>query len=133
MWIALVVALHSAAFAAVPQAGETVAAIHIQGNTATPDEEVRRIADVRVGMAFDETTVDAAAGRLRASKRFDRVDVRKRFASIDDPSQITLVIVVDEGPVKIVMTGDPDHPTRVVRKRLPNILVLPILGREDGY
>jgi hypothetical protein len=44
-----------------------------------------------------------------------------------------LVIIVDEGPVKIVMTGDPDHPTRVVRKRLPNVLILPILGREDGY
>jgi len=43
------------------------------------------------------------------------------------------VIIVDEGPVKIVMTGDPNSPTRVVRKRLPNILVLPILSREDGY
>ena len=59
--------------------------------------------------------------------------MRKRFASIADPSQIVLVIIVDEGPVKIVMTGDPDRPTRVVRKRLPNMLVLPILSREDGY
>ena len=71
--------------------------------------------------------------RLRAAKRFDRVEVRKRFASIADPSQIALVIIVDEGPVKIVMTGDPDSPTRVVRKRLPNMLILPILSREDGY
>jgi outer membrane protein assembly factor BamA len=115
------------------QAAETVAAIQIQGNTATPDEEVRRMADVRIGMPFAETTAEAVAGRLRAARRFDRVEVRKRFASIDDPSQITLVIIVDEGPVKIVMTGDPDHPTRVVRKRMPNILFLPILGREDGY
>jgi hypothetical protein len=112
---------------------ETVAAIQIQGNTATPDEEVRRLADVRVGMPFDAATVDAVAARLRAAKRFESVDVRKRFASIEDPSQITLVIIVDEGPVKIVMTGDPNSPTRVVRKRLPNILVLPILNREDGY
>jgi hypothetical protein len=118
---------------AARQAPETVAAIQIQGNTATPDEEVRRLADVRVGMPFDETTADAVAGRLKAAKRFDSVEVRKRFASIADPSQITLVIIVDEGPVKIVMTGDPASPTRVVRKRLPNILVLPILGREDGY
>ena len=73
------------------------------------------------------------AARLRAAKKFDRVEVRKRFASIADPSQITLVIIVDEGPVKIVMTGDPDSPTRVVKKRLPNILILPIFGREDGY
>ena len=73
------------------------------------------------------------AERLKKGKHFDRVDVLKRYASIEDPSQIMLVIVVDEGPVKIVMTGDPDHPTRVVRKTFPDLLVLPILRREDGY
>ena len=108
-----------------------VAGIQIQGNTATSDEEVRRIAEVRVGMAFDDATIEQVAARLRAAKRFERVDVLKRFASIADPSQIMLVIVVDEGPVKIVMTGDPDHPTKVVRRRFPNLLILPILRRDD--
>jgi len=112
---------------------ETVASIQIQGNTATPDEEVRRMADVQVGMPFEATTVEAITGRLRATKRFESVEVRKRFASIADPSQVALVIIVDEGPVKIVMTGDPDAPTRVARKRLPNMLILPILNQEDGY
>ena len=110
-----------------------VAGIQIQGNTATPDDEVRRLADVRVGMPFDDATVDQVASRLKAAKRFERVDVLKRFASIADPSQIMLVIVVDEGPVKIVMTGDPDHPTKVVRRRFPNLLILPVLRREDEY
>ena len=143
MWAALVMVLlagpkgpalqPSAIGPALQPTAEIVAAIQIQGNTATPDEEVRRLADVRVGMLFEETTVDAVAARLRTAKKFDRVEVRKRFASIADPSQITLVIIVDEGPVKIVMTGDPDSPTRIVKKRLPNVLVLPILSREDGY
>jgi len=142
MWVPLVLvlmagskgpALQSGSQIAAAQPPETVAAIQIQGNTATPDDEVRRLADVRVGMPFDATTADAVATRLRAAKRFESVEVRKRFASIADPSQITLVIIVDEGPVKIVMTGDPDSPTRVERKRLPNILVLPILRYEDGY
>jgi outer membrane protein assembly factor BamA len=114
-------------------AAQVVAGIQVQGNTATPDEEVRRLAGVEVGMPFDDATVDAVASRLRAAHRFERVEVLKRFASIADASQIMLVIIVDEGPVKIVTTGDPDHPTRVVRKRWPNLLVLPILGREDGY
>jgi outer membrane protein assembly factor BamA len=131
MWAPLLVLV--LAGPVLQQAADTVAAIQVQGNTATPDEEVRRLADVRVGMPFDASTVDAVAARLKAVKRFDRVEVRKRFASIDDPSQIMLVIIVDEGPVKIVMTGDPDRPTRVVRKAMPNILILPILGREDGY
>ena len=112
---------------------ECIATIQVQGNTATPDAEVLRLADLRVGMPIDAAVIDAVAGRLRAAKRFERVDVRKRFASIDDPSQIALVIIVDEGPVKIVLTGDPDHPTKVVRKSLPNILFLPIFSREDGY
>src|SRR5678816_4462751 len=99
MWATILVALLAAEvaphqIAAGQQAAETVAAIQIQGNTVTPDEEMRQ-----------------------------------RFASIEDPSQITLVIVVDEGPVKIVMTGDPDRPTKVVRKRLPTLMPYPILGR----
>jgi hypothetical protein len=112
---------------------DTVTAIQVQGNTATPDEEVLRLADVRTGMAFDDTTVEAVKARLRSAKRFERVEVRKRFASIADPSQIMLVIIVDEGPVKIVMTGDPDQPTRVVRKRFQVPLILPVLRWEDGY
>jgi outer membrane protein assembly factor BamA len=143
MWATIIVACcllappdsvpESAALQPAEQQTETVASIQVQGNTATPDEDVQRMADVRVGMPFDASTVDAVAARLRATKRFDSVEVRKRFASIADPSQIALVIVVDEGPVKIVMTGDPDSPTRVARKRLPNMLILPILNREDGY
>jgi len=120
------------AVAALVLAAQVVAGIQIQGNTATPDDEVLRAADVHVGMPFDDTLPTAVADRLRKAKRFDKVDVLKRFASIEDPSQIMLVIIVDEGPVKIVMTGDPDHPTRVVRKKFPNLLVLPILYREDG-
>ena len=131
MWAPMLVLL--LAWPLFPQPAETVAAIQVQGNTATPDEEMQRLAGVRVGMPFDAATVDAVVARLKAAKRFDSVDVRKRFASIDDPSRIMLVIIVDEGPVKIVMTGDPDRPTRVVRKRMPNVLVLPIFGVEDGY
>jgi outer membrane protein assembly factor BamA len=112
---------------------ETVAAIQIQGNTATPDAEVLRLAGVGVGMPFDATTIDAVTTRLRAAGTFDRVEVRKRFASLSDPSQIALVIIVDEGPVKIVMTGDPSNPTKVVRRKVPAIMPFPILNHEDGY
>jgi len=43
------------------------------------------------------------------------------------------VIIVDEGPVRIELTGDPNHPTRVVKSRPLNLLFLPILYAEDGY
>jgi hypothetical protein len=134
MWVTILVALLLPPLTAVaPQQTETIAAIQVQGNTATPDEEVVRLAEIRIGMPVDDTTIAAVAARLRAAKRFERVEVLKRFASIADQSQVMLVIIVDEGPVKIVMTGDPDRPTRVVRTRVPNLLVLPILDWEDGF
>ncbi|HJZ73834.1 MAG TPA: FtsQ-type POTRA domain-containing protein [Vicinamibacterales bacterium] len=130
MWALLVVAL-AAGLPRLAAQAPVVAGIQIQGNTATSDDEVRRLADIHVGMPFDDAMIEQVATRLRAAKRFEQVEVRKRFASIADPSQIMLVIVVDEGPVKIVMTGDPEHPTKVVRKRFPNLLILPILRRDD--
>jgi outer membrane protein assembly factor BamA len=126
------VALHAADAARSLQGLETITAIQIQGNTVTPDDDVRRLAGVTVGMPFDAATIDAVAARLRATRQFKTVAVRKRFASIDDPSQIVLVIVVDEGAVRIDMTGSTATPTRVVKSRRPNIMFLPVLGAKTA-
>jgi outer membrane protein assembly factor BamA len=107
--------------------------IEIHGNLVTSDAEVLRLADVQIGTPIESTTVDEVTARLRASRRFESVDVRKRFASIADPTQIVLVIIVDEGPVRIELTGDPNRPTRVVRNRRPRVMFLPILHADDGY
>jgi len=129
---ALVLAALCCSFAA-SQPSETIVGIQIHGNTATPDDEVRRLIAIDVGAPFDTGTIDAVTSRLRASKRFESVQVLKRFASISDPSQIILVVIVDEGPVKIETTGDPDRPTRVVRTGGTHLLFLPVLNFEDGY
>lgn len=126
----LALAMAGLAQSAPPQ--EIVAEIRIHGNVATPDDEVLALAGIQVGAPLAPTTVADLTARLRTTKRFQQVDVLKRFASISDPTQIALVIIVDEGPVKIEMTGDPDRPTRVVRRRL-NLLFLPVLNAEDGY
>src|SRR4029453_7861694 len=133
MLSALTVAV-ALSIAAPPQPPpDTITAIQVQGNTVTTDEEVRRLAGVSIGMVLEATTLDDVAARLRATKRFEQVEVRKRFASIADPSQIVLVILVDEGPGRIEMTGNPSDPTRVVRNRGLNLIFLPLLDREDGY
>ena len=121
MWPALVLA------------AQIVAAIQVHGNTATRDDEVRRLAGIAVGAPVEANTVDEVAARLRAAKRFENVQVLKRFASIEDPSQILLVIIVDEGPVHIETTDDPANPTRVVRSHHLKLMVMPVLTREDGY
>jgi outer membrane protein assembly factor BamA len=56
--------------------------------------------------------------------------VLKRFASLADPTQILLVIVVDEGPVKLQGSGPGE---RIVRATGPHLLFLPVLDYEDGY
>ena len=43
------------------------------------------------------------------------------------------MIIVDEGPVHVELTGDPARLTRVVRTRGPEFSVsLPIISAEDG-
>jgi outer membrane protein assembly factor BamA len=120
-------------WAALVLAAQVVAAIQVHGNTATKDDEVRRLAGIEVGAPVEATTIDEVAARLRATKRFEKVQVLKRFASIADPSQILLVIVVDEGPVHIERSDDPSSPARIVRTRSLKLMVMPVLAREDGY
>lgn len=112
---------------------EAIADIRVQGNTLTSDEEVRQLAGVEIGMPVGPSTIQEITARLRAAKRFERVDVLKRFASIADPTQVSLVIIVNEGPVHIEVSDEPGHPTRVVRNRGPGLLFLPIVDGEDGY
>lgn len=118
---------------------EHLAAIQVQGNTVTPEGEIRELAALQVGMTLDARTLDAAADRLRQSKRFDHVEVLKRFASIEDPSQVICVIVVDEGPVEVLWDQarvEPDGTVvfAPVRKlRGARFMFLPVLDYEDGY
>jgi outer membrane protein assembly factor BamA len=115
------------------QPAEVIAEVQVRGNVVTPDEELLRLAGVAIGMPVASDTVSVVADRLRATKRFERVEVLKRYASITDPTRIALVLKVDEGPVTIQATGDPDRPTRVVRRQRLNLLFLPVLDGEDGY
>lgn len=112
---------------------ETITAIQVHGNTLTSDEDVVKIAGLEVGMPLGPDTVEEASSRLRSSKQFQSVQVLKRFASIANPSAILIVIIVNQGPVNIVRTGDPDSPTRVERAHGNRLLFLPVLGAEDGY
>jgi hypothetical protein len=112
---------------------EIVAEIRIQGNLLTPDEEVRRLGGIDIGMPFTSDTVAEVTARLRAANRFRRVEVLKRFASIADPTQIVIVMIVDDGPVRIDPGDDPGEPARVVRRRGLGLLYLPLLRFEDGY
>ena len=70
MWLVLALALLQ-----TPR----VADVQVHGNLITSDDEMRRLADVQIGAEVDEDTVDEIAARLRATKRFESVQVLKRF------------------------------------------------------
>jgi hypothetical protein len=131
---ALVLLALALAGGAQPASAEVVAQVQVHGNLLTPEDEVIRLAEVRIGMPFEASTIEDVTSRLRATRRFVSVEVLERFASIADPKQITLVIMVDEGRVEVDWdTGEVRAPGGLMRGRGPRLMFLPIFGYEDGY
>lgn len=122
---------------------EIVAAIQVHGNTLTSTEEVIRASGIALGDRVSDTTLSDAEARLRAAVKPDSVDVLKRFASISDPTQVLVLIQLDEGPVRVEipdiglpvpkMPLPPASRPTVVRRSRFNLMWVPILGAEDGY
>jgi outer membrane protein assembly factor BamA len=124
----LVVALSAIAPVAA-QAQETIAEIRIHGNHTTPDADVLGLSGLKTGDAASDTRLAEAEQALRKSDRFATVDVRKRFRSIEDPSDILVIILVDE---RAGVTSDDLTPGLGTRIRAATQW-LPILNYADGY
>ncbi|HUL74728.1 MAG TPA: FtsQ-type POTRA domain-containing protein [Vicinamibacterales bacterium] len=118
---------------AVPQQ-EVIAEVRVHGNHISTDDEIVALSGLKIGSPFTTATIAEVTARLRAAKKFESVSVLKRFASISDPTQIIVVIIVDEGPVRIELPDVPGSPVTVVKRRgVHNLMWLPILTGEDGY
>jgi outer membrane protein assembly factor BamA len=117
--------------------GEVIADIRVHGNHLTADADVIQMSGLVKGAPVAADTLDAAKRKLKASGKFDDVDVLKRYASIDDPTQILIMLVVNEGPVRIELPDEaagPDARPRLVRRgAAANLMYMPILDAEDGY
>lgn len=111
------------------QAPERVAEIRVHGNHTTPDADILALSSLAVGADASEARLREAERMLRATGRFEAVEVRRRYLSIADPSQILIMIVVDEHPA--VSAGD--LTPGVMKKVASAGMWLPILHHEDGY
>jgi len=88
-----------------------------------------RIAGITTGSPFSAGGEEALAERLRRSGRFDAVEVRKRYRSLTDQSQVAIIIFVTERP-GVEKGGVMPGPM----KRLRNaIMASPALEYTDGY
>jgi outer membrane protein assembly factor BamA len=80
------------------QGQEKITEIRIHGNHTTPDADVLALSGLATGADASEARLKEAEQKLKSAHRFEGVELRKRYLSITDPSQILVMIVVDEHP-----------------------------------
>lgn len=107
-----------------------VGEVRVHGNHTTPDADVLAIVGDIVGKPATDALIAEVTDKLKESRRFDDVEVRKRFRSIDNPDDILLMVMVDEFPGIDEFDLGPPNP---VRRFWTSGMFLPILSHEDGY
>jgi outer membrane protein assembly factor BamA len=124
-----VLAIPAAAQTAVTPAPEVIREVRVHGNHTTPDTDILAIAQLVLGGSASPDNIAAAEKRLRESNRFSAVEIRKRFRSITDPSDILVIVLVDEraGVSDTDLTPGPLKRFRVAG------MWLPVLDYADGY
>jgi outer membrane protein assembly factor BamA len=130
--VLLVGVLWSAGAAAQTSPG-IVGEIRIHGNHTTPNAEVLGIIGDLLGKPATDELIAEIETRLERSGRFDGVEVRKRFRSIDNPEDILLMVIVDEFPgidELDIIGGKVPGP---VSRFWSSGMFMPILNSEDGY
>jgi len=126
---AIAILLLCAATASAQDSPGVVGEVRVHGNHTTPDADILAIVGDVVGKPATEALLAEISGRLKKSGRFDGVEVRKRFRSIENPDDILLMVVVDEVP-----GVDPADLTPGPMKKLGSSgMFLPVLHSEDGY
>jgi Omp85 superfamily domain len=112
---------------------EVVGEIRVHGNAYLRDDEVMRLAGVTVGQPLGADSVHEIEARLKASKHFDTIEVRKRYRSLEDTSDVALILLVHEKPGLTSETataaGGPSPWARLKHR----MMFLPILTYDDGY
>jgi hypothetical protein len=111
---------------------ETIREIRVHGNASLTDEAVLKLAGVTVGDPVTPSVEKDIEQRLKATRRFVSVEVRKRYRSLDDPTDVAIVLVVHERPGTATTASGADPPT-AWRRLTSRLMFLPILGYADGY
>jgi outer membrane protein assembly factor BamA len=108
---------------------ETLGEVRVHGNHTTPDADVLALAGLAIGGPASDELLKEAETRLRQSGRFAGVEVRKRYRSIENPSDILVILLVDEHAGVA-----PDDLTPGPLRRFRSFgMWLPILDYVDGY
>jgi surface antigen Omp85-like protein/POTRA domain-containing FtsQ-type protein len=112
---------------------EVIAEVRVHGNAFVDDASVIALAGIAIGQPWTDATLQNVEQRLKSSGRFEAVEVRKRYRSLDNTTDIVVLLVVHERPgvTSVDQSGDPVSGSwRRLRSRL---MFLPILSYADGY
>ena len=116
------------------QPAETIHEIRVHGNAAVPDADIIKLAGIALGDPISADSVTAIEKRLKDSDRFETVEVRKRYRSLDDPTDVAIVLVVHERPGVTSATSTGGNPVSGSWNRITNrLMFFPILSYADGY
>ena len=127
--LALLLLVATCGAAQTDVAGERITELRVHGNYSVPDADVMALAGVVLGDRLDPDGLEAIAGRLRASDRFDAVEVRKRYTSLSRTDEVALILVVEERPAASVTGG---RMARVLTAALRQTMFVPILDYTEG-
>ena len=112
-------------------AAERLVDVLVHGNHTTPDADVIAIAGLTIGAPLAPDAMAAATKRLESADRFEAVEIRKRYRSIEHADEVVLVILIDERPHPMEVPGPPvTKPFRTLRDGL---MFLPLVAYTDGY
>ena len=122
---------------AAPVAAQTspgvVGEVRIHGNHTTPDADVLGIIGEVVGKPASDQLIAEIDTRLERSGRFDGIEIRKRYRSIDNPDDILLMVIVDEFPGIDEFDITQRKVPSPIRRLWTSGMFLPIVRSEDGY
>jgi outer membrane protein assembly factor BamA len=109
---------------------EVVVEVKVHGNYATPEADVLKLAGLALGQPLEPGTIKDVESRLRRSGRFDDVEIRKRYRSMESLTDVVLIIMVQEHPTTEDTSLAPPSP---FKRMVGSMQVLPVLNYMDGY
>jgi Omp85 superfamily domain len=112
---------------------EVISEVRVHGNTSVDDASVIALAGIAIGQPCTDEKLQEVERRLRASGNFESVDVRKRYRSLTDTTDVVVLLVVHERPGVTSVAADVDPVTGSWNRLRSRLMFLPILNYSDGY
>jgi outer membrane protein assembly factor BamA len=112
---------------------EIVREIRVHGNAAVADADVIALAGIAVGQPLGPSAVAEAERRLTQSGRFESVEVRKRYRSLTDETDVAIVLLVHEKPGVTSSAAGMIRRGGTFGRVGQRLMFLPILSYADGY